>query len=76
MCHESDANPLEIATYYLACHRVEEAIDVLCQNAMFREAVVLAKCRFMENDNSVFGIMEKWAKHALLTGNFEAAALW
>lgn len=67
---------MEIATYYLACHKVEEAIENLCKGSMFREALVLAKCRLMENDPVTLGVIEKWAKHSLLTGNFEVSAQW
>lgn len=43
---------------------------------MFREALVLAKCRLMENDKTITEIVEKWAKDALLKGVFELSAQW
>lgn len=76
MSPQADADPIEIATYYLACHKVDAAIDILCDRSMFQEALVLAKSRLMENDKTILDILEKWAKHSLLIGNFEASAQW
>lgn len=76
MSQEAEVDPVEIATYYLACHKVEKAIDTLCERLMFREAFVLAKCRLIENANVILDIIEKWAKHSLLMGNFESSAQW
>lgn len=72
----ADSDPIEIANFYLACHKVEEAINVLCNGTMFREALALAKCRFPEDNPFVTEIMEKWAKYSVTVGNFEAAAQW
>lgn len=76
LSQEAETDPLEIATYYLACHKVEEAINMLCTRNMFAEALVLAKCRLMDNDNTIHEIIDKWAKYALMIGNFEASAHW
>ncbi|XP_018568237.1 gem-associated protein 5 isoform X2 [Anoplophora glabripennis] len=70
----ADSDPVEIATYYLACHKVEEAIDALCEGAMYREALVLAKCRLPEDDSTITNVMNRWAKYSVIVGNFEAAA--
>lgn len=72
----ADSDPVEIATYYLACHKVEEAINALCEGTMYHEALALAKCRLPEDSSAVTQIMEKWAKYSVLVGNFEAAAQW
>ncbi|CAH1174063.1 unnamed protein product [Phaedon cochleariae] len=74
LSEQSDTNPLEVATYFLACHKVEQAINCLCEAQMFKEALALAKCRFTENDVAVQEVLDKWAKHSVYVGNFEIAA--
>ncbi|KAJ8913468.1 hypothetical protein NQ315_013848 [Exocentrus adspersus] len=73
LSEEADSDALEIASYYLACHKVEQAIDILCEAAMFREALALAKCRLAEDNSAVTNIIEKWAKQTLY-GKYEDAA--
>ncbi|CAH0561332.1 unnamed protein product [Brassicogethes aeneus] len=70
--HEAD--PLEITTYLLAQHKVSEAVDILCEHVMFREALALAKCRLIGDVKTVEKINEKWAANAVSTGQFELAA--
>jgi len=71
---EPEADPMEIVTYLLACHRVEEAVNVLCEKALFREAFVLAKVRLGSDNAIVAEVLEKWAKSMVFQGNFELAA--
>lgn len=62
--------------YFLTCHKVEDAINSLCTNIMFREALALAKQRLPENSEIINEVTEKWATHCISTGNFENAAIW
>ncbi|XP_074038837.1 gem-associated protein 5 isoform X2 [Leptinotarsa decemlineata] len=74
LLEDTEPNYLEICTYFLACHKVDKAINCLCDAFMFREALALAKCRLTENDEIITEIIEKWAKNAMHTGNYECAA--
>ncbi|KAJ8984371.1 hypothetical protein NQ317_003519 [Molorchus minor] len=74
LSEETDTDPIEIATYFLACHKVQEAINVLCDRSMFREALALAKSRLPENDPGIKKIIELWASYSLIVGNFETGA--
>uniref|UniRef100_A0A6P7G133 Gem-associated protein 5-like isoform X3 n=1 Tax=Diabrotica virgifera virgifera TaxID=50390 RepID=A0A6P7G133_DIAVI len=73
LSENKEADPLEIAIYHLACHKVEEALAVLCEGGLFREAVALAKCRMMGKD-IIDNVIEKWAVQMRFDGNFEIAA--
>ncbi|XP_072382059.1 uncharacterized protein [Diabrotica undecimpunctata] len=73
LSEQQGAYPLEIAIYYLACHKVEEALAVLCEGNLYREALVLSKCRMMGKD-VIDSVIEKWASAMRLDGNFEMAA--
>ncbi|XP_076270678.1 gem nuclear organelle associated protein rigor mortis [Rhynchophorus ferrugineus] len=72
---DSNSNPLEVVTYLLACHQVEESIYYLCDQEMFKEAFVLAKTRFGENSPMLKTVSQKWATRLVHNGNFELAAL-
>ena len=76
LSEEANSDPLETAMYFLACHKVEDAIHSLCLNLMFREALALAKHRLPENSDITTNVVEKWAQHCTDTGNFENAAYW
>ncbi|KAJ8926424.1 hypothetical protein NQ314_021212 [Rhamnusium bicolor] len=71
---EPDSDPLEVATFFLMCHKVEDAIHILCDGGLYREALALAKCRLPASDGAIKNIIEKWLKHAMTVGNFEVAA--
>ncbi|XP_057667070.1 gem-associated protein 5-like [Diorhabda carinulata] len=73
LSEEPGADVVETATYYLACHKVQKAIDILCEANMHREAYTLVKCRMLgkEVEHEILG---RWAKQAEIDGNFEQAA--
>lgn len=73
---EENSDPYETSSYYLACHKVEEAICVLCDAHLYYEALVIAKCRLSSNDPIVNEILQKWINRTIFTGNFEIAAEW
>jgi gem associated protein 5 len=74
LSEEANSDPLETAMYFLACHKVEEAVNCLCLNSMFREALALTKQRFPEDSDMITKVTEQWAEHCTNTGNFENAA--
>lgn len=69
-------DPIETSSYFLACHKLDEAINVLCTGNMYREALALAKCRLPENDPTINEVIRKWATYCSFSGNFEIAAQW
>lgn len=69
-------DPLEVVQYFLACHKVEEAVDFLCSCSRFKEALALARRRFSSESKIVKDVTEKWAAFSIKIGNFETAAYW
>lgn len=76
LIESSNADPLEVAAYFLACHKIEQAVEALITGGLFREALALAKSRLGEKDSLVSSILERWATSAMFDGNFEIAAQW
>lgn len=76
LAESSKSDPLEVAAYFLACHRIEQAIEALVTGGFFREALALTKSRLGEEDPLVFSILERWATSSMFDGNFEIAAQW
>ncbi|XP_050309808.1 gem-associated protein 5-like [Anthonomus grandis grandis] len=74
LLEEPEADPMEIVMYQLACHQVEEAVKVLCDHHLYREAYLLAKGRFGGESPIVIDVMRQWAKNNVLVGCFELAA--
>lgn len=70
------SDPLETVSYLLACHKVEEAVNVLCNATLFREALALAKCRLSKNDPTINDVLSKWATFSVIHGAYEVAAQW
>lgn len=67
------SDPIATASYFLACHNLEEAINVLVKSDHFKEAYALAKCKFAD-DSLLKEILMKWGKYCLSNGAFETAA--
>lgn len=65
-----------MAAYFLACHKVEEAIEALITKNLYREALALAKTRLGDGDPLIKTILERWATASLFDGNFEIGAQW
>ncbi|KAK9498761.1 hypothetical protein O3M35_003324 [Rhynocoris fuscipes] len=61
-------------SYLLSIHQLEEAIDLLLESKMFREAVVLAKLRLSNGDAAIRKVMQQWANHCIGTGMLPLAA--
>ncbi|EDO28409.1 predicted protein, partial [Nematostella vectensis] len=60
--------------YYLACHRVDQAINVYKNQAMFREALALAKVRLCDSDPVLHELYVSWAKKLETENAYEQAA--
>ena len=71
LSEEAKGDPLEAASYLLACHKIEDAIEVLCNATLYREAVVLAKCRLAKSDPAIDDILKRWATYGIMNGSFE-----
>ncbi|KAF5277597.1 hypothetical protein FQA39_LY06090 [Lamprigera yunnana] len=65
---------VESAYYYLMCHKVEEAIEVLCAGRYYREALLLSKTRLSAKDPLIETILKRWAEYSTSTGKYETAA--
>lgn len=76
LTESTKSDPLEVAAYFLACHKVEEAVQALLSGGLFREALALTKSRLGEQDSLVPIILERWATASMFDGNFEIAAQW
>lgn len=72
---ETDSDPLQVVSYLLITHKIPEALEFLCEKQLHREALALAKARKCDNE-TINGIIEKWAKYLVYTGMFELAAQW
>ncbi|KRT79031.1 WD40 domain-containing protein, partial [Oryctes borbonicus] len=74
LLEDTKTDPFELISYLLACHKVEEAVKVLCDETLFREALALAKCRLPKDHPLINEIISLWAKFAIINGSFEIAA--
>ncbi|KAK7873397.1 hypothetical protein R5R35_000194 [Gryllus longicercus] len=62
------------ASYLLACHKVEEAIQLFLHHHLFREALTVAKLRLSEEDPLTISIVRDWSQQQILDGHYERAA--
>ncbi|XP_074619191.1 gem-associated protein 5-like isoform X2 [Acropora palmata] len=60
--------------YYLACHDTYKAIEVFKKQAMYREAISLAKVRLSPLDPLLFELYSAWARKLETENSFEQAA--
>ncbi|XP_055634618.1 protein rigor mortis [Toxorhynchites rutilus septentrionalis] len=61
--------------YFLASHKIAEAIDYLCKNKYFREAWVICRMRKASDDPVLEQVANEWAQYLESVGNMEGAAL-
>ncbi|KAK3580429.1 hypothetical protein CHS0354_035471 [Potamilus streckersoni] len=71
---ESDGQYHKAATYFLACHKVYDAIEVFKRHKLFKEAIALAKVRLSPLDPALEELYTLWAKQLTKDGNYEQAA--
>lgn len=74
LSEQPNFNPVEAASYYLACHKVEEAVQVLLSSKSFREAYTLAKSRLNPDDSLIKTILREWGNYLTSNGAFELAS--
>ncbi|RZC35001.1 gem-associated protein 5, partial [Asbolus verrucosus] len=73
LSENANSDPLETAMYFLACHKVEEAINCLCLSFMFKEALALAKHRLPNNSEIITTVTVKWADYISIRQYLNAA---
>ncbi|XP_058815393.1 protein rigor mortis-like isoform X2 [Topomyia yanbarensis] len=61
--------------YFLASHKITEAIDYLCKHKFFREAWAICKLRKDSDDPIRAQVSTEWAQYLETVGNLEGAAL-
>ncbi|KAL3879661.1 hypothetical protein ACJMK2_031948, partial [Sinanodonta woodiana] len=71
---EADGQYHKAATYFLACHKVYDAIEVFKRHKLFKEAIALAKVRLSPLDPGLEELYTLWAKQLTKDGNYEQAA--
>lgn len=69
-------NPEKAVSYFLAVHKIYEAIEVFLNVKMFKEAYALARCKLDTADIFLNKILESWAEWASFRGHLEQAAHW
>ncbi|KAK8763668.1 hypothetical protein V5799_033720 [Amblyomma americanum] len=70
----SDGEHHRAVLYYLACRKVKEALKLLCDNSLHREALSIARAHLSDDDPEIHQIYASWAERAVGVGNFELAA--
>lgn len=64
------------ASYLLLCHKVDEAIQLLVDHHLFREALAIARSRLAPDDPTPTRIIRKWSRQLTVSGNYELAVEW
>ncbi|XP_015123769.1 gem-associated protein 5 [Diachasma alloeum] len=70
-----EGNPMKAASYLLSLHKIYEAIEVLMQAKLYKEAYVIAKCKLDSNDEIFKELSKEWLAAVSKSGSFEEAAL-
>lgn len=65
---------MKAAGFLIAIHKIEEAVQLLADNKLFREAIALAKCRLPSNDPLIKTVMNDFANYSLTNGQLHLAA--
>ncbi|KAG8234131.1 hypothetical protein J437_LFUL007497, partial [Ladona fulva] len=63
------------AAYLLACHKVDEAVELLRGQSLYREALAIARCRLDEEDPTIRKLLMEWGQDLIRKGNYEVAAI-
>ncbi|XP_064609337.1 gem-associated protein 5-like [Liolophura sinensis] len=71
---EAEGQFHKAASYYLAAHKVYDAINLFRRHRMFREAVALAKLRLSPLDPAHEELYATWGQQLTKEGHFEQAA--
>lgn len=70
----NEGDYLRAASYLSAVHKVEEAVELLCEHKFYKEAVALAKCRLPSGDPVIEKVMKDCAEDAVSKGLLSLAA--
>ncbi|XP_072040500.1 gem-associated protein 5-like [Amphiura filiformis] len=65
---------IKAANYYVACHQIQKAIQVLMNNRYHREAAAMATVRLPYKDPLLIEVYDSWAVQLEKEGSFEQAA--
>ncbi|KAL4230770.1 Gem-associated protein 5 [Mactra antiquata] len=71
---EADGQYHKAASYFIACHKVYEAIRLFKRHKLFKEAIALAKARLSPLDPALEELYTLWAQQLTKDGNYEQAA--
>ncbi|XP_011186322.2 protein rigor mortis [Zeugodacus cucurbitae] len=63
------------ATYIIALHRHEVAIEMLMSKYYFKEALLIGRIHLQKDDPLLLTIVDKWTSHLVLAGNLTGSAL-
>lgn len=66
---------LQAAAYMLAIHQQHEAIAILMEKKLFKEAALIARVYLQKEDPLMDTITEQWISHLTANGNLTGAAL-
>ncbi|KAG8258404.1 Gem-associated protein 5 [Homalodisca vitripennis] len=64
---------LKASSYLLAIHNVHEAVRLLADHKMFKEAVAVAKCRLSHDDSLTSKVYTEWGDMSRAQGNLTLA---
>lgn len=67
---------IKAASYLLAVHKVEEAILLLAENHLYKEALAIAKSRYPEDDPTITMVLQNWGKYSSNNGQLLLGAHW
>uniref|UniRef100_A0A1B6L1G8 Uncharacterized protein n=2 Tax=Graphocephala atropunctata TaxID=36148 RepID=A0A1B6L1G8_9HEMI len=65
---------LKASTYLLAIHKAHEAVQLLADHKLYKEAVAVARCRLVADDPLTADVFTEWGNVVRLQGNFTLAA--
>uniref|UniRef100_A0A1A9WWF4 WD repeat-containing protein 55 homolog n=1 Tax=Glossina brevipalpis TaxID=37001 RepID=A0A1A9WWF4_9MUSC len=66
---------LQAATYMIAIHHHQDAIQMLLNQKYFKEALLIGRIYLQAEDPLINTIIEEWINHLCLVGNLTGAAL-
>lgn len=64
------------AGYLIACHKIEEAIDLLISADLYLEALCIGRCRLNQDDAKIREILKSYAGWLSKNGSFSKACEW
>jgi len=71
---KKSGDQLLAATYLLSIFEIDQALELLVDKGLFKEALIIAKTRFPSKSPIIKNIMTRWANDKESNGNLEMAA--